>query len=54
MKEVVNERFIECINYLLDEGEESSKAKISEKLSLKPSMFSEILKKRVNVSVEHI
>jgi len=54
MKDVVNQRFIDCINYLLDSRIEPNKAQISLKLQLKPSMFSEILNKRVNVNVDHI
>lgn len=54
MKELVNQRFIECVNYLLESRIEPNKAQISLKLTLKPSMFSEILNKRVNVNVEHI
>ena len=54
MKDIVNQRFVDCVNYLLSEDIEPNKAQIGLKLSLKPSMFSEILNKRVNVSVEHI
>lgn len=54
MKEAVNHRFISAINYLLDSNTESNKYTIAQKLGLKTSMFSEILKKRVNVGVEHI
>ena len=54
MKEAVNQRFISAINYLLDSNTESNKYTIAQKLGLKTSMFSEILKKRVNVGIEHI
>ena len=54
MKEAVNQRFISAVNYLLDSNTESNKYTIAQKLGLKTSMFSEILKKRVNVGIEHI
>ena len=54
MKEAVNQRFISAIDYLLDSNTESNKYTIAQKLGLKTSMFSEILKKRVNVGIEHI
>ena len=54
MKETINQRFVDVINYLLDSKIESNKYSIAQKLGLKTSMFSEILKKRVNVGIEHI
>lgn len=54
MKETINQRFIDVINYLLDSKIESNKYSIAQKLGLKTSMFSEILKKRVNVGIDHI
>jgi hypothetical protein len=54
MKNTINQRFIDVINFLLNNGVESNKAIIAQQLGLKASLFSEILKQRVNVSVDHI
>jgi hypothetical protein len=52
MESHINDRFIEVVDYLLENNIESKKSSISEKLKIKPSNFSEILKRRVNISLE--
>lgn len=52
MESHINNRFVEVVNYLLDNKVESKKSSIAEKLNIKPSNFSEILKFRINISLE--
>lgn len=51
-KNTLNSRFISCVNSLLDGKIAHSKKEISEKLNISPSLLSEILKSRMNVSAE--
>lgn len=54
MKKLVNQRFIVAINSIISENPKIQKLEIAEKLQLNPSTFSEILKERMNVSIEVI
>lgn len=54
MKEAINQRFIESVNFILSSNKEYNKAKIAAKLNIKPSKFSEILSKRMNVSIDSV
>ena len=54
MKEAINQRFIEAVNVIISTNKEYNKAKIAAKLNIKPSKFSEILSKRMNVSIDSI
>lgn len=51
-KEAINQRFIETINYILEQGIEKNKAKLADKIEIKASKLSEILGGRMNVPVE--
>ncbi|PWA10935.1 hypothetical protein [Flavobacterium laiguense] len=54
MKEAINQRFIEAVNAIISCNKEYNKAKIAAKLNIKPSKFSEILNKRMNISIDSI
>ncbi|WP_018675505.1 hypothetical protein [Riemerella columbina] len=51
-KYIINQRFIDCINFILDTKKAPSKSFLAEKFSISNSKFSEILKERMNVGVE--
>ena len=54
MKTLVNQRFINAVNYILEQKKEESKGSIAENLKIKPAKFSEILNNRMNVGIEEI
>ena len=51
-KNIVNQRFIEVINFLILEKKVPSKSFLAEKFGITASKFSEILKERMNVGVD--
>lgn len=51
-KNIVNQRFIEVINFLISEKKVPSKSFLAEKFGIKASKFSEILNERMNVGVD--
>lgn len=53
-KDAVNQRFVNCINYLISEKEHLNKTTIATKLNISKSKFSEILNGRMNVGIEEI
>lgn len=53
-KNSINSRFVEAVEQIISIDNLQNKAKIAEILELKPSTFSEILKKRTNVSADVI
>lgn len=52
MKKLVNQRFIAAINFIISEFPKTQKSEIAEKLHISKSTFSEILKERMNVSID--
>ena len=54
MKKLVNQRFIDVINFIISENPKIKKGEIAKRLNLSSSTFSEILNKRMNVSIETI
>lgn len=52
MKEAINQRFIEAVNTIISNNKEYNKKIIASKLEIKPSTFSEILNKRMNISID--
>lgn len=54
MKKLVNQRFIDAINSIISENPKIHKHEIADKLQISPSTFSEILKERMNVSIDVI
>lgn len=52
IKEIVNQRFIECISVLISEKKVPSKSVLATKFNISNSKFSEILKGRMNVGVD--
>ena len=54
IKDLINRRFNECVNFVLSKKIAENKAKIAEKLGISRSKFSEILNYRMNVSAEMI
>lgn len=53
-KELINNRFISVINFLIEQRYATTKLSISEQLGISSSKFSEILGRRMNVSAELI
>ena len=53
-KSTINERFIFLVNYIISEKVAKNKAEIAQILDVKPSKFSEILNKRMNVGIDMI
>ncbi len=51
-KYAINQRFIDCINFLISENKAESKTEIAENLNITKSKFSEILNKRMNIGVD--
>ncbi|SDE73151.1 hypothetical protein [Riemerella columbipharyngis] len=51
-KDIVNQRFINCIDFLLETKKIPSKSFISDIFGISNSKLSEILKKRMNVGVD--
>lgn len=51
-KALINSRFIDAIYAILENNISINKAYISEKLEMKPSKFSEILNRRMNIGVD--
>lgn len=51
-KEIINQRFIEVINFLISEKKVPSKSFLAEKFGISASKFSEILKERMNVGID--
>ncbi|EMY3483762.1 hypothetical protein FPG87_12565 [Flavobacterium psychrophilum] len=54
MKKLINTRFVEAVEFIIYSDNGDNKSKVAAVLDLKPSTFSEILKKRTNVSAELI
>jgi hypothetical protein len=50
----INQRFINCVNFLLEQKIFSKKGDIAKKLNIKNAKFSEILNLRMNVGIEEI
>lgn len=51
-KELINKRFINIVNSVLESKKASSKADICQKFRISPQKFSEILKERMNVGTD--
>ncbi|WP_339700019.1 hypothetical protein [uncultured Roseivirga sp.] len=54
MQEPVIERFINAIRRLLEDKIANSQKEIAETLSLSSSYFTELMKKRINLSADHV
>lgn len=54
IKTAINQRFINCVNYLIDNDIFSKKGDIAKKINIKNAKFSEILNLRMNVGIEEI
>lgn len=52
MKKLVNQRFIEAVKFIISENPKVKKSEIAVIIGIGNSTFSEILKKRMNVSIE--
>lgn len=52
VKNIVNQRFIDCVNFLIKTKKVPSKSFLAEKFSISNSKFSEILNKRMNVGID--
>lgn len=53
-KTPINERFVNCVNYLIENNIEVKKGDIAKKINIKNAKFSEILNFRMNVGIEEI
>jgi type I restriction-modification system DNA methylase subunit len=53
-RDPINQRFINCVNFLLEHKIYSKKGDIAKKLNIKNAKFSEILNLRMNVGIEEI
>lgn len=51
-KELINKRFINIVNSVLESKKASSKADVCQKFRISPQKFSEILKERMNVGTD--
>ena len=54
MKELVNQRFIDCVKIIISENKQVKKGDLAKIFNLKASTFSEILNKRMNAPIEAI
>jgi phage repressor protein C with HTH and peptisase S24 domain len=52
MKKLVNQRFINAVNFIITEKPKTKKSEIAKKLKIGNSTFSEILNERMNVSID--
>lgn len=52
IKNIVNQRFIDCVNFLIKTKKAPSKSFLAEKFNISTSKFSEILNKRMNVGID--
>jgi phage repressor protein C with HTH and peptisase S24 domain len=52
MKKLVNQRFIDAVKFIISEKPKTKKSEIAKIIKIGNSTFSEILKKRMNVSIE--
>ncbi len=53
-KTIINQRFIEAVNFVISEKYAKNKSEISEKLNIQKSKFSEILNGRMSVGLEDL
>ena len=52
MKKLINQRFIEAINFIISENPQTQKSEIAKNLEIGKSTLSEILKQRMNVGID--
>ena len=53
-KSLINQRFKEAVNWLIQNKKAKNKAEIAETINVKPAKFSEILNKRMSIGIEDL